>query len=366
MLCEMHQKDYSHLVGSATAGIYLALRAQGFVNKRVGIPNNVCVNVPMAVKFSGNNPVYLDSSKKTLGLAVGALKESHASIDGLIAVHGYGAVCDIENISQFCKERGIFLIEDFAPAQGAAVHGKPAGSFGDVSVVSFGAGKIINIFHGGAVLSNDRSLLNEIKKIEKSFSEFNDGKESVIRQLNSYHTQLYNEHYGKDINDFCGAFSQRAMRAKDSFLFAFCATHEKQLYENLIQIQENVKKRSENARKLAKFFQEIFHEDIEVFVPPEGSVYWRFNIFIKKNRDVVLKSLLRKKFKVSSWFPSVDLFFENREVSPVHTPVSDGIGDTILNMWVNNEIDENYLKNIAGEIHTLLDKAGSHGAVLRA
>ena len=64
----------------------------------------------------------------------------------------------------------------------------------------------------------------------------------------------------------------------------------------------------------------------------------------------MLKLLLAKNFKVSSWFPSADLFFEDRTLSGINTAVSDSVGDQILNLWVNEEVDIDYIKAISSEI----------------
>ena len=62
--------------------------------------------------------------------------------------------------------------------------------------------------------------------------------------------------------------------------------------------------------------------------------------------------LLKKQYKVSSWQPSVDIFFEHRDRVKEHTSgsVSDWVGEHVLNIWVNNEVDESYLRNIVGDI----------------
>ena len=72
----------------------------------------------------------------------------------MIAVHGYGSTCDIQSIINICRDKHIPLIEDLAVAQGATVDLRPVGSFGDLSVVSFGSGKIIDVGHGGAVFTS--------------------------------------------------------------------------------------------------------------------------------------------------------------------------------------------------------------------
>jgi dTDP-4-amino-4,6-dideoxygalactose transaminase len=349
MLGDLHQRQHAFLTGNGTSGIYLILKAAGFKNKNVAIPNSVCINVPLVIKFSGNNPVYLDISKDNLCLSVNELSMCKNKIDAFIAVHAYGSVCDIENISKYCGEENIFLIEDFAVAQGAEVNGRPVGSFGDASVVSFGAGKIIDVGHGGAVLSDDRNLMDKISNLGKKMGEFNDNKRRDVENLSKYVRELYNEHYGKDLNKFHGEFNRIAMGKKESFMFRFSSKYEDLIVNGINNLRENIKMREDNTFKLTEMLDRK-NENIDIYKPPEGSVCWRYNLFVKKNRDGLLKYLLSKKYKISSWFPSADIFLEDRSAGNANTPISDWVGDHILNIWVNEEIDDDYLSNVSEDI----------------
>ena len=52
-------------------------------------------------------------------------------------VHLYGNPCDMVEIMAIAKKYNIFVIEDCAESLGAMVGERPAGSFGDLSTVSF-------------------------------------------------------------------------------------------------------------------------------------------------------------------------------------------------------------------------------------
>ena len=114
------------------------------------------------------------------------------------------------------------------------------------------------------------------------------------------------------------------------------------MLDSLVDLRRN---KAETLERLLASYE----PNIRLFYPPAGSVHWRFNLFIN-NRDNLLKLLLAKNFKVSSWFPSADLFFEDRTLSGINTAVSDSVGDQILNLWVNEEVDIDYIKAISSEI----------------
>jgi pyridoxal phosphate-dependent aminotransferase EpsN len=70
----------------------------------------------------------------------------------VIVVDLYGQCANLEPIAAACRQHGVFLIEDAAEALGATLHGRPAGSFGDLAVLSFNGNKIITTSGGGMLL----------------------------------------------------------------------------------------------------------------------------------------------------------------------------------------------------------------------
>jgi dTDP-4-amino-4,6-dideoxygalactose transaminase len=297
--------------------------------------------------------VYLDIDPDNLGVAVSAVRESGRSLAALIAVHAYGCMCDVEAVAQWCRTNGVFLIEDLATAQGARSAGSPAGAWGDVSVMSFGQGKIIDVGDGGAVLTDDRSLLAEIGDLETSLPVASFEDLAKVDDVNATHTALYNAHYGRDLNQHSAAFQQFAVGARNGLIRRTRDDFVEPVLRQLGCLADNLAERERRASYLTKRFHEVEDRQLSLWQPREGSVYWRFNLFIRSHRDRMLRTLLRRGYKVSSWYPSVDLFLENRATSGVRTPVSDEIGDTILNLWVNDEIDCAYLGHICDAILAL-------------
>ena len=69
---------------------------------------------------------------------------------------------------------------------------------------------------------------------------------------------------------------------------------------------------------------------------------------------MILKQFLTKGIKVSSWYPSVDMFFYSRSTTKINTPISDYIGEKILNFWINEEIDDQYFELIRSKLNSYL------------
>jgi len=356
LLCGLHQQSYCHPVGNATTGLCLAINALGLSGKRVAIPNSVCPNVPLAVLLSGNTPVYFDVTMRDLGIDIAELIENGAQVDAVIAVHAYGSVCNIREISAYCTSRSIPLIEDVAVAQGANLDGQPVGSFSDIAVVSFGSGKVIDVGHGGAVLTSQPSVMDEIVVQSGSLGAQSASSKAEVSAFGQYHTDLYNKHYGSGVNAFSAGFKARALELRQHILCGFDRVREPEIQERLERLDAAILSRRRKAERLEGLLGRFESPGMEILRLPNGSVPWRFNVLIDR-RDALLKSLLAKNLRISSWFPSVDLFFEDRAVSRVNTPVSDRIGDRVLNMWVNEDADSEYIEAVAGELakHLAMD-----------
>src|SRR5205085_6111481 len=64
-------------------------------------------------------------------------------------------------IREFCKERGLFLLEDAAHAQGSSLNDQPAGSFGDAASFSFYPTKVMTSAEGGMIVTDRKDVYEE-------------------------------------------------------------------------------------------------------------------------------------------------------------------------------------------------------------
>ena len=76
----------------------------------------------------------------------------------ILAVHLYGAVCDMLTLRSIADEHGIALIEDCAEALGSTLNGTHTGGFGDVGTFSFFGNKTITTGEGGMVVARNAAL----------------------------------------------------------------------------------------------------------------------------------------------------------------------------------------------------------------
>jgi perosamine synthetase len=149
---------------SGTAAIHLALISLGIKpGDEIILPSYICQTVINAIYYTGATPILadIDSDIKTKGYNISAetiqpniTKQTKA----IIVPHMLGIPAKIDKI----KDLGIPIIEDCAQAIGATYNGKKVGSFGDFSIFSFYATKMISTGKGGMVLTNSRELKQNI------------------------------------------------------------------------------------------------------------------------------------------------------------------------------------------------------------
>ncbi len=346
-------REYGLALGNATTGLYCAMLAAGLRGAHIAVPYNVCPNVVLAVLFSGNLPVFVDIEAETNGMDPSQLRLVAKQVQGVIAVHAYGAVCNIGAIRSLCSEHALFLIEDCAQSLGAESNGCPVGHDGSVSVFSFGKGKIIDVGHGGVAVTDDAHLFKEMRQVAEQMDHPSDKKRERIAEFNDLHTMFYNRFWGCDVSRFSFIFRTLARELQGAFLQKFDAQYDDAIVKALTQLPQNIDERRQKAEIFKSFCKS---KDIPFFDPPDDSVYWRFNVYIKKNRDRLLQTLLSENFKVSSWYPSVDPFFYETDDVRKRGLCADRMGEEILNLWVNDEVSEAYCHEVMERIWCFVEQ----------
>lgn len=164
-------KNHCAAVSSGTAALHLAL-----VLLNVGANDLVlCQSLTFAasafpITYLGATPVFIDSEPETWNLCPDTLEETILFFlkkgrkpKAVIGVHLYGMPGKLTQLLRICQTYEIPFIEDAAEALGSSYQGQKAGSFGDLSFFSFNGNKIITTSGGGALLSNDESLVQKAR-----------------------------------------------------------------------------------------------------------------------------------------------------------------------------------------------------------
>jgi dTDP-4-amino-4,6-dideoxygalactose transaminase len=155
------------LTSSATAGLWLALRALGVkAGDEVLVPGHTAFPTIEALCLAEATPVFVDvDAGYTMDPADAAAKATPRTV-GLLPVHLYGQPADLDGVGEVAARLGLWMLEDCAQAQGAAWRGRPVGSFGRAAVLSFYPSKNLTVMgDGGAILTADDEIAARCRRL---------------------------------------------------------------------------------------------------------------------------------------------------------------------------------------------------------
>jgi dTDP-4-amino-4,6-dideoxygalactose transaminase len=159
---EHTKRKHILLANSGTTAYFLILKAlQRLSDKReVILPAYTAPSLILPIQKAGLIPRLCDIDLKTFNMDLSALYKI-VSNDTLAVtiVHMFGLPQWFTSAAQEdALSKSSFIIEDLASAQGSTVYGRTAGSFGDVSFVSFNRGKNFSTLSGGAVITDREDI----------------------------------------------------------------------------------------------------------------------------------------------------------------------------------------------------------------
>lgn len=142
----------------------LGLKAIG-LGKGSGVilPTVICPTVIRAVLQAGCRPILVDV-ERNLHLSVRELDSCQEKARAVIVPHLYALSAPIQEIREWSKRAGLYLIDDAAQAGGMSIDGKYLGTFGDFGILSFGPFKSLNTPRGGALISENGDIIASAKK----------------------------------------------------------------------------------------------------------------------------------------------------------------------------------------------------------
>jgi len=124
------------------------------------VPSFTFVSTANAFVLHGAKPVFIDSRPDTLNLDETQLESLITDrTRAVVAVHYAGIGCEMERLQAICDAHGLTLIEDNAHGLFGLWRGRPLGTFGQIATLSFHETKNFICGEGGAILLNDRELI---------------------------------------------------------------------------------------------------------------------------------------------------------------------------------------------------------------
>ncbi len=156
-------------VCSGSAALQLAVRSLKVgPGDDVVVPAFTFVACPNAVHYCGGNPVFADCDPVTRNLTVETIEAALTpQTRGVLFVHLFGLSAPVDEVAEFCRARGLWLVEDCAHSFGSRMRGRNSGSFGDAAIFSFYGNKVISTGEGGMVFLKDpheRDLVRSLRE----------------------------------------------------------------------------------------------------------------------------------------------------------------------------------------------------------
>jgi dTDP-4-amino-4,6-dideoxygalactose transaminase len=150
---------------SCTGALFLALRALGVGRgDEVVVPSLTFPATVNTILHVGAEPVLADVELDSFGLDPGEVRRLVTPrTRAIVCVDYAGHPCRLTELREIVRDNDLLLIEDAAHAFGAAVEGRPVGSWAHATAFSFYATKCITTGEGGLLTCNDGELAQRVR-----------------------------------------------------------------------------------------------------------------------------------------------------------------------------------------------------------
>lgn len=168
---------------NGTAALHAALVVLDVVpGDEVILPSITFVASANSVAQAGAIPHLVDIESRTLGLDVARLdthlraiavrkdgktinRQTGRRIGAIVPVHVFGQPIDHDALDAVAREFSLPVLADATESLGSTWRGKPAASFGLMSVLSFNGNKIVTTGGGGAIVTDDDRLAKTVRHV---------------------------------------------------------------------------------------------------------------------------------------------------------------------------------------------------------
>ena len=147
------------------------------------VPSFTFVSSVNAFVLRGATPIFADIRPDILGLDERQLASLVSPrTKAIVVVHYAGVGCQMDVISRFAAERGIVVVEDNAHGLFGAFQGRPLGSFGAFSTLSFHETKNLTCGEGGALVINDAAHVDRAEIVREKGTDRTRFKRGLVNK----------------------------------------------------------------------------------------------------------------------------------------------------------------------------------------
>jgi len=358
MLRQRSGRAHAILSGRGAAAIYAVLRALDLHDRLVLIPANTCYIVLWAVILSGNQPMLVDVDPLTGNVSRETLERCAAPNPAVvIPAQMYGIPAQMAAICAWAREKGVFVIEDAALTVAPSLEGEndrqsdrhtftqPDDVTDGVSILSFGAGKIIDVDGGGALLVSDERHAAEIERVLSGLPIWTERLSQLNRQWLEIYWALHQ--FETDTPRLTELYPTLFSIYGEIVRCRLPESHWRDLPDALRGLDANLSHRAEIARL---YDQRLNVEPLRTLARPDGAALWKYPLLVPRDqRDGLLRSLWEAQiFEATRWYPSLQAMQSALapDVSNAPTPAADQLAAEIINLPLAPETD----RAIAGKV----------------
>ena len=173
MVCEYTGAKFARASTSCTTALHLALLALGIgPGDEVLIPSLTYIASANAIEYTGAKPVFVDIDLDTFNIApnkveeyLARAKKQGSRVKGIMPVHLFGLVADMNPIMDLAREYDLRVVEDAACALGSLGDSRYAGTFGDAGCFSFHPRKPITTGEGGMLTTSSSEIATRVQSL---------------------------------------------------------------------------------------------------------------------------------------------------------------------------------------------------------
>ncbi len=150
---------------NGTIALQMAIRALRLKGEIITTPFTFIATIN-SILWEGCTPVFVDIDPETFNIDPKKIEEkiTYHTV-GIMPVHVFGNCCDIEAIDAIAKKHKLKVIYDACHAVGVNYKGQSVFNYGDISVTSFHATKMLNTTEGGGCFTLDKELDEKLRRI---------------------------------------------------------------------------------------------------------------------------------------------------------------------------------------------------------
>lgn len=192
-LCELTGAKYAVAISNGTAALHVACLAAGVGegDEVITTPITFAASANCAL-YCGAKPVFADVDKETYLIDPIEIESKITDkTKAVVAVDFTGQAAELDSIKKLCEKHSLILIEDGAHSIGTKYDGRPVGSIADITTFSFHPVKTITGGEGGAVLTNNETIYNNLLLYRSH---------GITRNPNFLHNQTHGDWYYEQID----------------------------------------------------------------------------------------------------------------------------------------------------------------------